>query len=169
MNQLAENVHHQAARINAARSHAMAQAESPRSRYTESHDAGVLFALLGAYSGIGGVISGDALVALLRGAAEQPISMVARWVAQREVLSFQWGSPILLPVFQFDMAQLRVRPGVLSIMAELRDAFDDMELAEWFARPNSWLRGGIPARCFETDLPAVLQAARADRFVALGA
>ena len=179
MNQLCEISQHRASWIPAAHSHALAQIESPHDRNcnrdrnrnrnaTTLQDARALMNLLDAYSGIGGVISGDVLVALLRGCVEQPISVVARWITQREILSFQWGSQHLLPVFQFDMASLRVRAGVPSVMAELRDAFDDMELAEWFARPNSWLQGGTPARRFEDDLSGVLQAARADRFIALG-
>ena len=51
---------------------------------------------------------------------------------------------------------------------ELRPVFDDLELALWFVTPNDWLGGARPAFAMHHSLPAVLQAARADRFVAGG-
>ena len=135
---------------------------------TDSQESQVVMRLLDAFSDIGGVVNGDALASLLRGGTEQPISLLARWIVQREVISFSWHSQTLLPLFQFDLETLQVRPGVPEVIAELREAFDDVELADWFARPNSWLQGSTPANRFGSDLPAVLQAARADRYVALG-
>ena len=50
----------------------------------------------------------------------------------------------------------------------LRSVFDEWELAEWFACPNSWLGGQTPASQVVLDEQAVVEAARADRFVAAG-
>ena len=137
-------------------------------RHTDSQEINAVMRLLDAFSDLGGVVNGDALARLLRSGTEQPISLLARWIVQREVISFSWHSQTLLPLFQFDLETLQVRPGVLQVIAELREAFDDLELADWFARPNNWLQGDTPASRFRSDLPAVLQAARADRYVALG-
>lgn len=99
--------------------------------------------LLEAFSDIGDVVHGDALVSQLRGHTEQPASLLAHWIVQRELINLSLHSRTLLPLFQFD-------------------------LADWFARPNGFQQGSAPARTFEDDLPAVLQATRADRFVARG-
>lgn len=168
MNQLALNLDQQVVRLCAASQAVHARADLAWTRHTDSQADHVVMRLLDAFSGIGGVFNGDALATLLRGRTEQPISLLARWIVQREVISFPWQSQTLLPLFQFDLENLRVRPGVPQVIAELREAFDDVELADWFARPNSWLQGSTPAGRFESDLPAVLQAARADRYVALG-
>ena len=168
MNQLALNLDHQPVWPCGARQSAQPRVDLAWRRHTDSQEVHVVMRLLDAFSDIGGVVNGDALASLLRGCTEQPISLLARWIVQREVISFSWHSQTLLPLFQFDLEALQVRPGVPQVIAELRQAFDDVELADWFARPNSWLQGGTPARRFQSDLPAVLQAARADRYVALG-
>ena len=168
MNQLAQNLAQQPVWLFGASQPADARADQTWSRRTVPQCAHVVMRLRDAFSDIGGVVNGDALASLWRGCTEQPISLLARWIVQREVISFSWHSQTLLPLFQFDLETLQVRPGVPQVIAELREAFDDLELADWFTRPNSWLQGSTPARRFESDLRAVLQAARADRYVALG-
>jgi hypothetical protein len=54
------------------------------------------------------------------------------------------------------------------VVDELAGTLDDWELAAWFARPNSWLQNSAPVELIDVDQPAVLQAARADRFIARG-
>ena len=168
MNQLALNRDHPPAWLPGAIELAAARADMQSSERADSQRAPAAVRLFDAFNDIGGVVDGDALSTLLRGRTEQPIAMVARWIVQRDVLSFPWHSQTLLPLFQFDLRSVQVRPGVRRVIAELRATFDDVELADWFARPNSWLLDRAPARWFEDDLPAVLQAARADRFVAVG-
>lgn len=168
MSELALNLDHPPVWLAGSARGVPAQADLRWSRGSDSPNARVLMPLLEAFSDIGGVVTGDAMAALLRDRTDQPISMLARWIVQREVISFPWQSNTMLPLFQFDLVLLHLRPGVPKVLAELREAFDDLELADWFARPNSWLQGRAPAQRFEQDLSAVIQAARADRFVALG-
>ena len=61
-----------------------------------------------------------------------------------------------------------LRPPIQRVIAELKGVYDDLELAIWFAQPNSWLAGASPVQVLGNDVPAVLGAARADRFVATG-
>ena len=124
--------------------------------------------LMHVFRATGGVVSGDSLALLLRRRSDQPLSLLARWIVNRQVLSFECHSQTMLPMFQFDLAALTVQPGLRPVMAELTDVFDDWELVDWFARPNGWLSGESPVAVFAGDLAAVLQAARADRFVAMG-
>jgi hypothetical protein len=120
------------------------------------------------YDATGGVVSGDELSSLLRGASAQPISLIARWIVNRQVVTIRWRSQTLLPLFQFDLRRSSLRPPIERVIAELTGVFDDFELAIWFSQPNSWLAGASPVQVLGNDVPAVLGAARADRFVATG-
>ena len=124
--------------------------------------------LMDAFRATGGVVSGDALAMQLRRRLDQPLSLLARWIVKRQVLSFECHSQTLLPMFQFDPSGLTVHPGLRPVMAELIDVFDERELVDWFATPSCWLSGASPVAVFADDVPAVLRAARADRFVATG-
>jgi hypothetical protein len=124
-------------------------------------------AVVQAYRNAGGIVSGDALAVELRRHSEQPLSLLARWIVDREVISVDWSARTWLPLFQFDLRYFIV-PGVRDVVAELVPVFDEWELAEWFVTANCWLDGALPLDTVRTDLAAVLAAARTDRFVAAG-
>ena len=138
------------------------------SRWSRTNAPPCCLSLMHAFRETGGVVSGDSLAMLLRSRSDQPLSLLARWIVNRQVLSFECHSQTLLPMFQFDLAGLTVRPELKPVMVELSDVFDDREFVDWFATPNCWLSGESPVAVFSNDLAAVLQAARADRFVATG-
>jgi len=131
-------------------------------------EQGQFLAMERAFESTGGVASGDEIAQRLRGHSDQPISAVARWIVDREVVSFRWRSKILLPLFQFEGSSMTLRPGMAEVILELSAALDDWELAAWFAQPSAWLDGAAPVDTISHDPHAVLQAARADRFIALG-
>ena len=141
------------------------QANPPRPM---SHERSRLVALECAYLPTGGILSGDSFAQLLRQGLDQPISTLARWIVDRDVVSFEVQGQIWLPMFQFEPPTLQVRHGVLTVVRELRSVFDDLELAEWFAHPNSFLGGQTPAVEVLRNEQAVLEVARLDRFVAAG-
>jgi hypothetical protein len=116
----------------------------------------------------GGLDSGNAVAGRMRHHWEQPISTLAKWIVGREVVSFVWQSRIQVPMFQFTHADMRVRRVVRAVLGELREVFDDWEIAEWFVHPNVFLRGERPVRLVDIDEAGLLQAARADRFEARG-
>jgi len=120
------------------------------------------------FSKSGGVATGTEVAERLRAAVGQPVSLLARWIVDRRVIVFSFGSVLLLPLFQFDFAAGCVRGGVVPTMAELSGVMDDDEVACWFAQPNAWLHGAAPAQILPSDVGAVLAAARADRFLATG-
>lgn len=124
--------------------------------------------VLQAFRRTGGLVSGDELTFLLRARTSQPISMVARWIVERRVVSFAWHGEYLVPMFQFEGGDMTVRRDVSVILDEFAGAFDDWELAAWFALPNAWLGDAAPLDVLALDLDAVLQTARADRFIARG-
>jgi hypothetical protein len=94
--------------------------------------------------------------------------MLARWIVERRVVSFGWHGEYLVPMFQFDRADMTVRRPVSAILDELDGTFDDWDLATWFALPNTWLDDEAPVDVVLRDPHATLQAARADRFIARG-
>jgi hypothetical protein len=124
--------------------------------------------VLRAFQRTGGLVSGHELTFLMRGRTSQPISMLARWIVERRVVSFEWHGETLLPMFQFDRADMSVHRDVAAILDELEGTFDDWGLATWFALPNAWLKDRSPVDLLPLDPNAVRHAARADRFIARG-
>jgi hypothetical protein len=120
------------------------------------------------YVSRGGLARGDELLALVRTRCDQPISRVARWIVGREAIQYRSGTEAAFPLFQFELSDMSIRPAVAGVIAELSPALDDIELAEWFVRPNATLAGAMPADVIDDDPGAVIAAARADRFVIRG-
>jgi hypothetical protein len=141
----------------------LSAAASPHDAAGEQH-----IAMVDAYRRTGGLVGGTELALLLRRHSTQPLSLLARWIVARRVVSYVWQSEILVPLFQFDRHDMSLRRGTVQVVDELADTFGDWELAAWFAHPNTWLQGTAPVELIDVDQPAVLQAARADRFVARG-
>jgi hypothetical protein len=85
-----------------------------------------------------------------------------------QIFGFTWLQVFWVPMFQFEMRNLRLKAGPQRVRAELGPAFDGWDTAAWFGQPNSWLDQHTPLDLLDRDCPAVLEAARADRFVAVG-
>jgi len=124
--------------------------------------------LADAYAASGGLIADDELAAVLGRSVDQPLSRLARWILNREVVCIPWQLQSVLPLFQFDQRDMSLRPEVVEVVSELAGALDDWDVALWFVTPNSWLDSATPVATIGTDPAAVLQAARADRFIARG-
>jgi hypothetical protein len=105
------------------------------------------------------------LVCLLRDHSPQPVSRLARAIVDRTVLSFECSGHRWLPLFQFDMRTLSVKREVRHVLAELIEVLDDATLVSWFAEQNAWLDEAAPVEAIGTAPLAVLNAARADRFI----
>ena len=104
----------------------------------------------------------------MRRYVQQPISVLARLIVARRVLSYVWRAQTWIPMFQFEPATMAVRRGSSGAIEELADTFDELELAEWFAAPNSWLAGAAPMDMSDADEESIIRAARADRYIARG-
>lgn len=123
-------------------------------------------AMLNVYRDSGGLAREREVVALSRLCCGPDADTIACWVADRELMGFNWQSKTWLPLFQFNRLDMTRRPELRQVFAELTPVYDPWELASWFAQPNPWLDERIPADALDTDPSAVLQAARADRFIA---
>ena len=114
----------------------------------------------------GGIASADEVSDMLGRHTDQPISMLARWIVDREVLSFDWQARKMVPLFQFEHHTMRLRPLVVDVIRELVPVLNDWELSLWFAHPNGWLDDAAPVDTIDVDARAVYEAARADRYLA---
>lgn len=124
-------------------------------------------ALLRAYRAAGGIARSEEL----RRRAEATRRDATRYVGDLPdpdgSVNFTWNDMQWWPLFQFD-AEMSVRPEVARIAREFAAAIADWELARWFVTPNDWLGGEVPIDCVSSRSGATLQAARADRFIAVG-
>ena len=121
-----------------------------------------------AFERSGGVASSDDVALLLRSHCDQPVSKLARWIARGEILTFVWRSHTLIPLFQFEIGRCGPRDGIAYTILELAAAFDEVDIILWFAKPNALLAHRAPADVALSNMHDVHQAARADRFIALG-
>lgn len=119
-----------------------------------------------AFHASGGLASSDEVTRLLSARTDQPISALARWIVAHELVSFEWNSHTMIPLFQFDMPGMALRPEVTEVIRELAAAMDDWEICLWFARPNAWLGNRAPVDVLDADPRALHDAARADRYLA---
>lgn len=124
--------------------------------------------LVRSYRRGGGLIEANALALCLRERCDQPISRLARWIVRRDIVVVAGHGALLVPLFQFDGATGEVLAVVRQALEELNGAFDDREIADWFVQPNCWLDDHWPLDLLESDPAAVVEAARADRFIARG-
>lgn len=125
-------------------------------------------ALLSAYRATGGTVRADDLSRHVRSEEPGHLTNLARKLVSGVILSFAWRQTLWVPLFQFEAGSSTVRPSVARVMDELHGAFDGWEIAVWFVQPNSWLQAQRPLDLLGKQDAEVLQAARVDRFVAIG-
>ncbi|MDM0066614.1 hypothetical protein [Variovorax sp. J31P207] len=121
-----------------------------------------------AFSSRGGLLGSDEVVALLMMHTDQPISQLARWIVDREVLSLNWRSRTVLPLFQFDRSTMTPRSSVTAVIQELIPALGDWEMCLWFIAPSACLAETSPLDAISLDAPAVVDAARCERYLLRG-
>ena len=125
-------------------------------------------ALLAAYRPTGGVVRADDLSRYVRSDEPGHLTNLARRLVSGAILSFSWRQTLWVPLFQFEARSSSIRPAVARVMDELQGAFDCWELAVWFVQPNSSLKELLPLDLLGKQDDELLQAARIDRFVAMG-
>jgi hypothetical protein len=134
---------------------------------TPSLQAGGGFAaLLVSCRATGGLVPGDALASLLQDQGRGDTALLARWIVSGQVFGFACSGDFWLPMFQFDLRDMRLRRSAQQVRAALDRDQSGWEMATWFAWPNFSLGGRRPVDLLDHDLPAVLGAARADHRLA---
>lgn len=125
-------------------------------------------AMLDGYRCSGGLARFQEVLSRFEARCRPQASTLESQIIGRKVIRFQWQSQTWLPLFQFRPIDMAPLPELGPVMMELTAAYDNWELAVWFAQPNPWLSDRVPADLLVSDLPAVLNAARADRYIARG-
>ena len=125
-------------------------------------------ALNAVYRPTGGLARREDLARLLDDHRFGDFISLAALLDSGEIFGFEFRRNFWVPMFQFELRDLSSKPGARQVREELAAAFDGWPLAAWFAGTNAWLNSRRPVDLFDSDLPAVLDAARADRFIAAG-
>lgn len=121
-----------------------------------------------AYRASGGIACGDDLARLLEDHQRGDFISLAKLIVAGDVFGFDRHHTFWVPMFQFELHDLSVKPASRQVLAELGSAFDGWSLATWFVRANCWLNGQRPVDLLDSNRPSVLEAARVDRFIAVG-
>jgi hypothetical protein len=131
---------------------------------TETADLHAQFdCMCNAFAHHGGLVQADDIVRSMRGRIEQPISALARQMVSREVITVEWRSKMLVPMFQFDENSMDPTSACREIFTELSDVMDDWTIALWFATCNPLLDGMPPVDVLTPCWNKALQAARVTR------
>ena len=134
---------------------------------TDANSDATFAAMRAAYQARGGFAGGDDLARLLEDRGRGDFASLAKQIVSGEVFGFELRHTFWIPMFQLT-DDLTVKPGLKAVLAELASEYDGERLAAWFVEPNGWLDDAQPIDVLDSDAAEVLQAARADRFVATG-
>jgi hypothetical protein len=129
------------------------------------HGNDQFISLLDAYRCSGGLARAQEVFVMFRNRSGPSVTELADWISDKQVICFDWQSTLWLPLFQFKQADMKPQAGLAQVLAELSPGHDAWELADWFTQTNPWLGYHTPVDKLASDLPAVLQAARAEQFV----
>jgi hypothetical protein len=146
-----------------ARSESAALADKPACGIGDSPSERGFMAMRTAYRATGGLARSDDLDRLLQDCRlAQPVSLAGR-LDSGEIFGFDWQRRLWVPMFQFDLRDLSIKRVPQHVRAALSGAFHGWTLAAWFTQRNPRLNLQRPIDLIDTDLPAVLEAARTDR------
>jgi hypothetical protein len=84
------------------------------------------------------------------------------------LFGFPWGGDYWMPRFQWLDGMDQVNPSCVAVQAELAEVFTGIEIARWYVSPNAFLGHAAPLQVLTRSPELVVQAARMDRFIALG-
>ena len=122
--------------------------------------------LLAGYMWSGGIARSNEAARRLEALQPGSLISVERLIAANAVFAFDWRGSLWLPMFQFAPDARLVNPHARRVLTELASVFDGWAIACWFLDANLWLQGRRPIDVMESAPPAVLAAARGDRFIA---
>ena len=132
---------------------------SPNNAPLRRRDDVALIRLIDSYGVRGGLASPEGIVNLMRPYWRQPISILAKWIIGRRVVSFSWRAQMLLPVFQFERPRMTPNQVIADCALAFGEFTDDEGFAAWFVRTSEWLDGRMPVDLLSMDPGAVIEAA----------
>ena len=150
---------------------ALSQAALPRACQCAAHDSAdrQFVAMLDGYRDSGGLCRAREIQEVMARSTDvggPDAAVLNGWIMQREVICFEWQASAWLPWFQFNRPGMTPHPQLRPVLQELNTVYDPWEIGCWFARPNPWLDQRTPVDALRANLPELLHAARAERFIA---
>jgi hypothetical protein len=121
--------------------------------------------MLDAYRRSGGLARLQELANLGGNGTSVDLAKLATCISRRELICFEWQSYAWLPLFQFDLNDMSLRPQLQPIVIQLSCVYNPWEVAFWFTEPKPWLSDRAPADTGTADLAMLLQHARSDRLM----
>ena len=121
-----------------------------------------------AYAATGGIARASDLARLREEDRRAYCMSLEKLIALGWVFGFEWRGTFWVPMFQFELHDLRIRPGPRQVLAEVASVRDGWSLAVWFVRPCPRLDARSPVDLLDSNLPEVVQAARDDRCMLIG-
>lgn len=116
-----------------------------------------------AFQASGGIAVAQHMARLMEDRGRSYFMSLEKLIAAGAVFGFAWQHSFWLPMFQFDPLKLSVQPSSRAVLAELITEFDGWGLALWFAGTNKALNDSRPVDLLDSNLPAVVSAARSER------
>jgi len=116
-----------------------------------------------AYRASGGIARGESLAQRMSLVGPGGYLDLARRIASGELFSFRWHDDFWLPIFQFEPLHLMPREAPRRVLSELHGALDGWAVAHWYVTASLALDDHRPLDLLDSDLPAVLVAARSAR------
>jgi hypothetical protein len=138
----------------------------PRDTISGWQDDLAFQALRAAYRASGGIARGDVIDRL--SAVHGRTISVAELLADEDLFGFEWDKSVWVPMFQFEPGDMSLRRAPRRVRAVLGHEFDGWGVCTWFVEPNAWLAQRRPVDLLESNLGAIVQAARADHVVGAG-
>lgn len=118
--------------------------------------------MLDSYRSSGGLARAQEVFGLFKSRSVLSVATLAQWISGRRVLGLHWHDEVWLPLFQFELQCMNVKPTLEPVLTALNPVFTPWELARWCSQPHRWLDGDSPANSLDVDAPRVLRAACAD-------
>ena len=157
-------------RLSVLTQHCLAHAQLPTQKDVVCHsDPGTLpnssgfVAMLLAYRPSGGMVNGEELGQLLVNYQQSSAVGLADLLTSHQIFGFAWRNIFWIPMFQFELRNLTIRPESRLILVDLAKSFDEWGTATWFVQPNSCLDDQKPIDLFDSDFSSVLEAARSEK------
>ena len=137
-------------------------ADGPRSSANpDMPDVGGFIALLEAFRATGGTAPVEIVGRLWEEHRVGNTVSLAALLHSGQVFGFEWRGVLWIPMFQFHVDDMVVKGGARRVRGKLPSVWSGWRQASWFATPNAGLNGRSPADVLDSNLAAVLQAARA--------
>jgi hypothetical protein len=132
--------------------------QSPRIPLRRRSDAAQL-QLINRYASQDGVGLPEEIICRMRPYWKQPLSALAKWIAERRLVSFSWRAQLLVPLFQLMRPTMAPQQAVAECSRGLGELVDDEGFADWFVRPCVWLGNSMPVELLLDEPDAVVRAA----------